>query len=293
MAEHVHQFGRTDAPIDFRGLVVSSPLRAVEGRIEFSGTLDLDPQELRMSLLFWDRLLWPRVPGIGWPTNQDARFLEGQGILWRPGLNMSGDVSEMVARAQWEAFFRADSEAPGCWAVSQGVNSVVTGLQPSKEGRGLLMTLYSAIPVPDQAVPLNEILDFKRAHQKTLKQLRMEVEGLYGQVLVSSDAGFSVNHAMEKIDAGCAEAVRAAKTSGFPLRLSDLKTSFKIPIGAAAVGAFAGWEAGLKFQLPEVGALLGSALSCLSVGWDIVPSSLGARQTPYRYVTQFHKDVFY
>ena len=44
--------------LSYRGLVVSPPIE-IEGNRLFAKSSNLDAQELRFSLLFWDRLVWP------------------------------------------------------------------------------------------------------------------------------------------------------------------------------------------------------------------------------------------
>jgi hypothetical protein len=64
-----------------RGLVVSSPLVIQGGRI-FVGSSNLDPQELRFSLLFWDRLAWPASRNIHFGSGPDEQFLESERAYW-------------------------------------------------------------------------------------------------------------------------------------------------------------------------------------------------------------------
>lgn len=83
MANHVRVFGSPNYRPPHRGLVVSSQMMVSEHEFK-PRSFQLDPQELRMSLLFWDKLRWPRNSIVGWPARDDAEYLEEHGILSRP-----------------------------------------------------------------------------------------------------------------------------------------------------------------------------------------------------------------
>ncbi len=51
-------FGRVPKSANYRGLVVSPPIE-IDGTSLHVKSSNLDPQELRFALLFWDQLVWP------------------------------------------------------------------------------------------------------------------------------------------------------------------------------------------------------------------------------------------
>lgn len=272
-----------------RGLVVSSPVVVDGGELIAPRGWWLDPQELRLGILYWDRLRWPQSGAFGHGIGRDEQWLLEHGILDRPRFDIDGDVATAVAAAHILGYQRSEAENPGCWAIAQGENSMVIRGLGQDVGRSLLVELYRAIPVPDVVVPFDEIIDFRKQHLQDLRNLRNELEDIYLVADASSDRDLAVARALEKIDAACEQAIKAATSSGLPFRLSDWKLSFKTPVGAIA----AGWLAGQQFGLPATGAILGGVMSCLSMGKDIVLRQPAAGVPgPYRYVYKFHDDLF-
>jgi Family of unknown function (DUF6236) len=129
-----------------RGLVISTPVKVQGSR--FSGGGDLDPQELRFSLLFWDKLDFPNnnIVSLQSPT---ADFLRDVGILQRTRITVggAGDVAQGFLAAHLEAFRILDRKEPGVWSLGAGKNSVSFPERELETGRGILVRLYEAIPV--------------------------------------------------------------------------------------------------------------------------------------------------
>jgi len=69
---------------DQRGLVISNPIEFF-GRAIRTKQTNLDPQELRFSLLFWDKLDCPEIIGgiMQAPLDSDGQYLAASGILQR------------------------------------------------------------------------------------------------------------------------------------------------------------------------------------------------------------------
>lgn len=145
-----------------------------------SGNLDL--QELRASLLYWDELVWPTSRAIHFSSGPDEQFLETQGILKRPSYTFNGDIAQGMAMTQIMAFQELDRREPGKWSLAQGANSFLLRDGPLIDGNLAMVELVRAIPVPNQDVPLAEILEFKNRRHDELIQLRSEIDNLFFEV---------------------------------------------------------------------------------------------------------------
>jgi len=131
--EHDPNFGRVPKDANNRGLVVSPPIE-IDGTKLIAKSSNLDPQELRFALLFWDRLVWPSSRAIHFASGPDEVFLESTGILTRPDYTIYGDAAQEIAKGQIQAFLDLERSEPGVWALAQGENSFLLkdGL-PTKE----------------------------------------------------------------------------------------------------------------------------------------------------------------
>jgi Family of unknown function (DUF6236) len=145
-------YGKT--PKAGRGLVVSCPIE-INGSNFTLRSSDLDPQELRMALLFWDRLAWPTSNFIHVEGGNDSKFLIEAGVLIRPAIQFTGFMGTgALIAAQALAYRRLEEASPGGWAIAQGENSMLIKHGAIQEGRGAYVELIRAIPVPDKEVPL-------------------------------------------------------------------------------------------------------------------------------------------
>ena len=105
-----------------RGLVLSCPIEIQGNRLLLKSS-NLDPQELRFALLFWDKLVWPSSRALHIASGPDEQFLESEGVLSRPSFTFNGDIAQGMAMTQIAAFSQLDQIEPGVWAIAQGENS--------------------------------------------------------------------------------------------------------------------------------------------------------------------------
>jgi hypothetical protein len=282
-----------------RGLVVSPPIE-IDGSRLFVRSSALDPQELRSATLFWDRLVWPSSRAIHFGSGPDEQFLESAGILSRPDYTVDGDGAQGIAFGFVQAFVDRDRQEPGLWSLAQGENSLLLRTHGFAAGNAIQLTLHRAIPVPDKDVPLAEVLEFKQRRDAELLALRVEIDSMVAAVGAAEAGAQALAAQIAKVDKACADALRVGAEWQFPIRLMNLRTSGEIrPLAALAVGiaAFAG---PMEFGLPTSAAVLtgiaGAAVSnasALKLSYDGIEfRPLRPRQGPWRYVYNFHKELF-
>jgi hypothetical protein len=277
-----------------RGLVISAPIE-INGNSVLIKSTSPDLQELRASLLYWDRLAWPTNNAIFIDGGADINYLEGAKILARPRYAFSGQGADILVRTQTEALLDLDKEEPGIWSLSQGENSILVKSGALTQDNGIALELYRAIPVPDKDVPLAEVLEFRLKRYDELQSLRVEIDGLVETVNSSQDPKEELEKCLHRIDQKCAAAIRVGSEWQFPVRLSNLKTSVDLKpfsmvrdglvafLGATALGATSAFIASLT------GA---AAAASIKITGDFGWGGLRDRTNPYRYVSQFHKELF-
>jgi hypothetical protein len=281
-----------------RGLVVSSPL-VIQGGHIFVGSSNLDPQELRFSLLFWDRLAWPASRNIHFGSGPDEQFLETEGVLVRPFFTFDGLDAAGMAMTHIAAFKHFDQNEPGKWALAQGENSLLLRNGDLEVDKGAFIELYRAIPVPNRDVPLNDILEFKQKRHDELLLLRNEIDNIFSELNSANNGAAELANHVARIDAACADAIKVSKEWQFPVTLLSLKASFELRPFVTLVGAIAGYKAAGDMSLPMTTSILtslgGAAIAtapALKIAPDFGWRGLRPRQGPYRYVSQFHHELF-
>lgn len=279
-------------PENYRGLIISCPLK-IDGVTLSIESSDLDRQELRVATLLWDRLVWPTSRAIYIPGGPDADYLQQNGLLFRPEYTFNGDVAQGMAMTQITAFRELESREPGRWALAQGERSFMLQTGMVTQDRGTLVELHRAVPVPDQDVPLEDVLEFKLRRADDLAALRAELDQCYLLIDSAEDRAFAELTQFKRVDAACADMVKLARET-FPFRMASLGMQFT---AGALSGGKAGWWAGDRLGLPLVGAAIGAAAGGVIKATVTMRRDLGLHKAkftthPYRFVYHAHDELF-
>jgi hypothetical protein len=276
-----------------RGLVVSGPIK-LSGEVLSIGSTDLDPQELRFALLFWDKLNLPTNNIFRYGLSPDSQFLAGAGILSRIDVQVpfSGGMAESFRRAHVDAFHLLDRQEPGVWSLATGERSISFLDEELEVGRGALVRLYQAIPVPDKDVALQDILEFRTKRRSELLALRHHLEAIYQRIFAAGDGELALRTEVETLEQAITNYIRASKESRFSFRMMSFDASLNLNVGVAVAAGLVAYGAGFG----TVGALLSGIGSGVGAGIKFGPGvSLKARNatpTPFRYISSYHGKLF-
>jgi Family of unknown function (DUF6236) len=281
--------GNTDT--NFRGLVVSCPSVIRGSGIEVTRS-SLDPQCLRANLLFWDKLDWPTNNFIHVEHGPDEKFLESAGVLQRTRVTIfgGGGAGSGVLRAHLDAFKALDRAQSGSWSLSRDTNSISFEQGELEKDRGVLVSLFGSLPVPDQTVSLYEILEFKRKRRDELLGLRVELESLYSAIISSSDSEMALRTAQLRLEKALADHLKVAKEFPITWRFTDLKAKLNLTNGA--VMGLLGYLVGQTITMPSLIAVVGAALGTIQVELSGGLKWKSNSKTPYEYITSYHKELF-
>ena len=212
----------------------------------------------------------------------------------RPSYSYNGpvDLVDLFPLIQVQAFIDLEEREPGLWALAQGESSLSIKNRVLEEGRGALVELVRAIPVPNRDVPLNDILEFRAKRRDELLRLRQEIESFFAAVNNASDKQFELQRHITQIDTACADILKVGREWRLPLRLADLKASFELRPFAALVAGAGGWKWGEEYEMPAIAAALGVMAASLKINQDFGMRRATLRSSPYRYVYRFHAEVF-
>jgi hypothetical protein len=288
-------FGRVPQNAISRGLVVSPPIE-IQGSSLFARSSNLDPHELRFALLFWDRLVWPSSRAIHFASGPDELFLEDAGILSRPEYTIDGDGAQGIAKGQIQAFLDLERSEPGAWAMAQGENSLLLKDTHFEAGKGALIELHHAIPIPTVDVPLNEILEFKERRRDELILMRHQLDTFVLEIEGAADKPLALQKRIAELDDACANLLKVGKEWQFPVYLSNLNASFNLSPMKVLSSIVGGWKVAQHYSygLTATAAVAGMAgvASVLEIKCDKIGlRSVKRPQSPYRYSYQIHKEL--
>lgn len=282
-----------------RGLVISNPMT-----IRDSGTIDLtssllDRQELRFSLLYWDKLAWPRNNVIWIAGDDDSQFLESAGVLLRPEYRLAGGGGNVILEAQLAAFRDLDSKAPGTWAIAQGEKSLQIADRMDgvfSNNHAALLELHRAIPIPTEDVPLAEILEFKLRRKDELFSLRKHFEDMAAEISASEDASRTLSEKLNEVDQVCADLLTVSKEWQFPVKLGSLNASISFEPTKTFVSARNAFVGSRSIGLSMGASSVVAGLAGLGSVLNFKPSGFALRgikrpRSPYRYAYHIETEL--
>lgn len=303
-------------PKNGRGILLSAPI-VYDGKVMLAKSSSIDPAELRRATLFWDRLVWldSRIISLG--SNHDEKLLVAEGLLTRPRptrYNGAAGVGNMQAlmritesynitlgieqakhfvQQHVDEFFDLERDEPGQWTLSQGDDSFVIKNGSFVEGRGQLVTLARAIPLPDPNYPLHDLLEFKQKRSDEIVALTHELDKFFSQIANAKDADFDMSRLLRVMDKQCSDMIKAAKESKRKFYVGDLSFSLSLDSIESATNRIVAWEAAgmCATGLPLVGGVLGGAASLVSFSRGIGARNLVTRNSPFRVVGSLHKEL--
>lgn len=290
--ENDPNFGRVPKRARDRGLVVSPPIEVRCGSL-YAKSSNLDRQELRFSLLFWDRLVWPSSRGLHFASGPDEAFLESIGILTRPDYTIDGNPAQAIVRGQILAYRDLEKAEPGVWALAQGENSLLWSEGLVEEGKGALLELHRAIPIPKHDVPLAEILEFKQRRSDELQLFRYQLESFVAEIEGAADKDAALRKRIADLDQACANLLLIGKEWRFPVYLSNIKATFNLSPVKFLPAIAAGWTIGEKYGLTAAAtaAAVSGAASTLEIKADYGLRSARIPKSPYRYVARIQQEL--
>lgn len=289
---HDPNYGKPAPKAAYRGLIVSSPV-TVNGS-SFSGNSNLDPQELRFSLLFWDKLVWP-TGLISFGSNETEEQLVKCGVMERPRYNHHGGSGDIILAGQLQAFNDYNERDPGAWALAQGPNSLkVLGKATELNQGGALIELCRAIPIPSANVPINEILELKERRRDELLRFRLHMEGLSELIAQSSEKTEQLEAHLKEINSACSDLMALGKDWQWPMQITTMNASLdlKPELVGQVIGA---WEFGEKF-CTELAAASAAAVGLyngvkINRHFKLRLRSPKHPSTPYRYAYHIHREL--
>ena len=266
-----------------RGIVLSSPVNISKtGRGSFSS--DIDPQLLRYSLLFWDRLVWPKNRLIFLGGGPNEEYLESLGILERPEItiSLSGeiDLCEFFGKMHVSFFNKLNSKEPDKWSFASGNNAFLWDNDTfNSELNALKFKLINAVPIPNHDMPFDEILNFKEKRKDELKCFQSEIDVLVAEVFKSENIDEAFSKKIKYIEDASKNLIKVAHEYPYSMeRLSNFCTAFEFSEIIKNIGA-------------DILKSLPFELIADQIDFGINAFACKALQSSFNYILTIHKQT--
>ncbi|PNG56552.1 hypothetical protein WDL1CHR_00652 [Variovorax sp. WDL1] len=280
------------------GLIVTPPLSFIDNRL--NGSPLLTAEGLRFAALFFDDLLLPVHKRFGFDANltADAEYLIQTGVLQRQvpqtdfGSNQ-GDVD--LGMMYYSTLYMLNQQQPNKWSIATGPDffnwdyTIVS----QQNDRDVSVELMRAVPIPEVATPLAELLEFREKRRPELLDLRWQVGALAAEVLKAEDMQSALNARAEQVHDACENLLKASRDFKYKMKFSDLKLSLELKdplsplISTAALGN--GIYSGEPISL-ALGALSAVASLIKLTSEPKIISNHG-KKGPYAYAYHAYNDL--
>lgn len=271
---------------NFRGTILIPPRSSLK-ELYIKRALSTDPQDLRAALLLFDRIDIPNrsTGALMYDLGPDEQFLVDAGAAERSWVHYPHLWDLPFAdRVDYGAYHQHEKSDPGIWSVFADDSSSGS---VTEAGRGTLIRLTRAIPVPDRNVPLPEILAFKEKRRPELLDMRFHIEGLYQKIMQSADSALAIQTELGALTVAIDNQLKVSKESRLSFKLSDLNAS--INFVSAACGAITAHSLGAPL-VASLAAGLGAAVS-VTKGAALKAKTGQTTPSPYRYVSSYHNEL--
>jgi Family of unknown function (DUF6236) len=243
-----------------RGVVLLPTFSRDGNAVRTYGLQTLTPL-LRKCLLYWERLEVPNNNIIHLGSTSEMEELASLGALSRTDIRVetSGPLVDLWIDALFQVYENLNRDEPGLWSLAQTGDSLEIPAKFSQSTRGLQIELISALPVPDESVPFEDILQFRQRRTDELEALRIRINELYQKVLSAPDFHAAQVTAIESLQLAIADLRRSMNETFLTRVLRSAKFEFNL-------GTLAGVLLGLttsEFPLNILSGLGGGALSSI------------------------------
>lgn len=288
-------YGKPKKAATVRGLILSPPV-SIRGE-SISTVGELDAQDLRYALTYWDRLALPENNLIGISTPPEAQYLEHCGVLRRPRVSFSGQASGAFAIYETQVLALAlyEQEDEGAWSIHEGINSVKRdGVEATQDGT--LIQLLSAVPVPGPDVPLAEILEFKAKRRDELLRFREYFDQLSANISSANIMELELAKTLKEIDDSCANLLKVTREWQFPVKLTDTKAYLNFDIAKAFESGGKAYAACLKaFELSQTSSVIAATGAAIASQIKLEPApafqKIKRPRSPYKYAYLVQRDL--
>ncbi|MBA4788254.1 MAG: hypothetical protein H2042_01015 [Rhizobiales bacterium] len=269
----------------FRGIIMAPPVVPF-GEDGFT-SIPIDLQDLRTNLLFFDRIDYPDNNAFSLGTGFEIDFLIKEGIVQRTKqFYKSADATVTVfGNACMDTFKQHEERHPGQWSLDLG-HTYPTNANDISTGRGALLSIYNAIPVPHKDVPLHDILEFRTRRRDELISLRTHLEEIYQKIGNNHDQAISLNTEISKLQISINDYTNSIAETRLSKIMLDMTMNFNVAtVITTAAGSYAS-------GLTLTGAAISAGFAGLSLTIGDAIRWRKNNPSPFRYIKRYHQQLF-
>lgn len=280
-----------------RGIIITPPIRITKDGGLYIESSEITPQQLRLSLLFWDKIDWPdnNMISIGGET-ADLEFLSECGIFNRTKVHLSGSFNQTTAMLQMQDAVLKEKNRlePGMWSIER-IGEELVPMSGLTNQKSIQFELYDSIPVPHKDVPFHDILDFKEKYRSELIALRCLLDEMYLTIIQSPEPILAKHIALIRLTNAISDVHKAMESKSILRSLTDIKivlndfNDFSDTV-TRGYGAYELAKVGLNDSLTAGLVGVANAMFKISVKENPISKGLPKELKDYAYIAKIKQE---
>ncbi len=246
----------------------------------------LDAQDLRRYVLYWDKIDYPMINGNGANIDglpelkllfEESTLIVSQVTVQPPedpcdrsGIKIGGmsprQLIESERQGQVELVNRHNAGGNGIWSIAQTGDNILLPRQINNPEKSIEISLCDSLPVCGVNTRLEELLKFKSKRRAELLRFRSAMDKLCDGIANAANKELALSKAREEIELSLLDLHRTLDESRIQKIVSSLRVFLDIRDSSALnilLPALGTAGAGLLNAPVELGALAGLGLNAL------------------------------
>lgn len=240
--------------------------------VSISGSISIS--DLNYYLLYWDKIVMPTNNIFHFAVNNEEELIKTK-ILERPRIAFSswstnsqdGSYDPFVIAQSIVANNLISTDKNFDWTIHQIGDGIAIGNEQKKEYNSIKVELLQCLPVPNEGVNFQEILNFKEKRSDELIQLHSNIDDLYLEILSSPDQDLKtrkiiseLKNSIDNIDSVSKEKFKSISKYNLTTELNLNGKDLGVAIAGGAI--FDSYTNG--FSLP-IGTVVSGLLSLIKI----------------------------
>lgn len=211
-----------------RGIIISPPVKIINGGGLHAESSEISEEQLRFSLLFWDKIDWPdnNIISMGNGDTPDLEFLSQCKIFSRTTVrfnSFSGGAGIALLQMQDTVLKEKNKLNPGMWSIERIGEDLIPVQGVTIQSKAIEFELYNCLPIPHREVPLNDILEFKEKYHSELLTFRCLMDEAYLSIINSPDAELAKRVAITRLSMAISDLHKAMQSKSMARSLLSYK----------------------------------------------------------------------
>lgn len=273
--------------------IITTPGKIVVKSNEFSYN-GLNSSDIKFLTLYWDRIAIPesKIISFGFPYREDlidCDIITSLHVADNFDSTTSGEISRNIINTQYDFFNLVNKDPNIDWSIHQSGSEMIDDksnlLIPSIHEQEIIkFTLRNCLPIPNEDIPLCDILEFKEKRKDDLEYLHGHIDNIYQEILSAGDTNLANKTALRDLKNNISDIRKVSLESFSTIKNMDLTALQATTISVAAI---AGHQT-LEIIGGAIAGAVGGALLC-ETSTKMISTRINHRKK-FKYLSHASRD---